>query len=56
MSNFMFIVMTVAMLVLWWALHEAAHWFVSDFGILAGAIACVVMYLSAVAYERGRHW
>jgi len=52
----MFIVMAIAMLVLWWAIHVAARWFVTDFGILAGAIACVVMYLSAVAFERGRHW
>ena len=56
MSNLMYIVMAIAMLCLWWTVHAAASWFVSDFGILAGAIACVVMYLSAVAFERGRHW
>ena len=56
MSNLMYIVMAIAMLGLWWVVHAAASWFVSDFGILAGAIACVVMYLSAVAFERGRHW
>ena len=56
MSNTLFIIMAVAMLVLWWVVHQIAYLFVAEFGILAAVIACVVMYLSAVAYERGRHW
>ncbi len=56
MSNTLFIIMAVAMLVLWWVVHQIAHLFVAEFGILAAVVACVVMYLSPVVYERGRHW
>jgi hypothetical protein len=56
MSNTLFIIMAVAMLVLWLVIHQIAHLFVAEFGILAAVVACVVMYLSAMVYERGRHW
>lgn len=52
----MFIFMAIAMLVLWWVVHHLAILFVTEFGLLAGASACVVMYVASVLFERGRHW